>query len=95
MTNLKTLDALLERVAQWPEEAQAELVQSVIDIETRRLGLYHLSDEERAAPARSEEDVRAGRFATDEEVAAAFYEVAEDQVVIRNVRHGARRRPWE
>jgi hypothetical protein len=43
------LEILLEHVATWPEEAQEELVQSMVDIEKKHLGIYHLNDEERAA----------------------------------------------
>ena len=39
----KVVEALLERVADWPEEAQAELVRSIVDIETKHLGVYKLS----------------------------------------------------
>ena len=41
--------SILERVAGWPEEAQAELILSMVEIETKHFGVYRLSDEERAA----------------------------------------------
>jgi hypothetical protein len=66
------LENLMERAAGWPLEAQAELVRSALDIELRYLGGYPLSDDDRAALARSEEDVRQKRFATEQEVAAVF-----------------------
>jgi predicted transcriptional regulator len=43
-----------------------------IGIETKRTGVYHLSDEERAAVRRGLEEMRQGRLAIDEEVAAVF-----------------------
>jgi hypothetical protein len=66
------LESLMERAANWPVEAQAELVRSALDIELRHLGGYPLSDEDRAALMRSHEDVRQGRFATEQDVAAMF-----------------------
>src|SRR5690242_19377323 len=48
----------MERAAAWPAEAQAELLRSELDIELRYLGVYPLSDDDRAALARSPEDVR-------------------------------------
>ena len=66
------VETLLERVADWPEEAQAELVKSIVDIETKHFGVYKLSDDERAAIEQALEEMRQGKFATDEEVAAVF-----------------------
>lgn len=69
----KPLDLLMERAAGWPAEAQqAELVQAMIEIEEKYLGVYRLSDAERAAVRRGLEEVRQGKFASDEEVAAVF-----------------------
>ncbi len=72
MTATKTLDTLLERAETWPDEAQAELVQSVLDIEAKHFGVYRLSEEERAAVREGLEEMRQGNFASDEEVAAVF-----------------------
>jgi hypothetical protein len=66
------LDILLERVSTWPEEAQDEFVKSVTDIESKHLGVYRLSDEERDAVRRGLADMREGRLASDAEVAAVF-----------------------
>jgi hypothetical protein len=66
------LEILLERVSTWPEEAQEEFVKSVADIESKHLGGYRLSDEERDAVRRGLADMRAGRLATDAEVATVF-----------------------
>jgi predicted transcriptional regulator len=68
----KMVEALLERIADWPEEAQAELVQSIVDIETKHLGVYKLSPDERTAIERGLEEMRQGKFASDEQVAAVF-----------------------
>jgi len=68
----KVVETLLERVADWPEEAQAELVKSIVDIETKHFGVYKVSSEERAAIERALEQMRQGKLASDEEVAAVF-----------------------
>jgi predicted transcriptional regulator len=68
----KMIETLLERIADWPEEAQAELVQSIVDIETKHLGVYKLDPDERAAIERGLEEMRQGKFASDEQVAAVF-----------------------
>ena len=63
---------MLERVSTWPEEAQDEFVKSVADIESKHLGVYRLSDEERDAVRRGLADMREGRLASDAEVASVF-----------------------
>ncbi|MEH2490484.1 hypothetical protein [Bradyrhizobium sp. AZCC 2230] len=68
----QALEILLERVSAWPEEAQEELMRSVTDIENRHLGIYRLSDDERNAVRRGLKDMREGRLASDEAVAAVF-----------------------
>jgi hypothetical protein len=72
MTQTKKLDALMERAASWPEEAQAELVRFMIDTEAKHFGVYRLSDDEREAIRRGLDDLRGGRLASDAEVAAVF-----------------------
>lgn len=72
MGETKTLDALMERAASWPKEAQAELVRFMIDTEAKHFGVYRLSEEERAAIQKGLEDIQAGQFASDEEVAKLF-----------------------
>jgi hypothetical protein len=68
----KKLETLLELASTWPDEAQGELMKVIIDIETRYFGVYRLSDDERAAVQRGLDEIHAGKFATDEEVAAVF-----------------------
>lgn len=67
-----SLEILLERIASWPDEAQDEFVKSVADIERRHAGVYKLSADERAAVRRGLADLRAGRLASDDAVAALF-----------------------
>ena len=66
------LSELLQRAAGWPEIALAELVESMLDIETRHGGRYKLDPEERAAVEQGLRDFRAGKIATDDEGAAVF-----------------------
>ena len=68
----KRLETLLERVSAWPEEAQEELLEHIIAIESKQAGIYRLSDDERAGVRRGLEEMRQGKFATDEEVEAVF-----------------------
>jgi cell division protein FtsB len=57
---------LLEKVAAWPEDDQAELAELAREIEARRTGVYELNDDERAAIA----DARRDAFASTDDVAA-------------------------
>jgi predicted transcriptional regulator len=66
--------ALLDRVETWPIEDQEELAEFAREIESRRTGVYRLSDEERAAVRAGLEDARQGNFATDEEM-EEFYQL--------------------
>jgi predicted transcriptional regulator len=68
----KRLETLLERVSALPDDAQEELLDHVALIEARQSGVYRLSDDERAAVRRGLEEMRQGKFATDEEVEAVF-----------------------
>jgi predicted transcriptional regulator len=63
---------LLEEVETWPLEDQEELAEYAREIRGRRTGLYNLSEEERAGIERGLADMRAGRFASDEQIAAIF-----------------------
>ena len=62
----------MERAASWPESAQDEAVASLEAIEDEYAGRIALSAEDRQALVRSAEDVRLGRFASDDAVRAAF-----------------------
>jgi len=68
----KRLETLIERVSALPEEAQEELLDYIAIIEARHAGVYELTDDERAAVRRGLEEMRQGKFATDEEVEAVF-----------------------
>lgn len=47
----QSLEILLEHVATWPEEAQEELVQSMVDIEKKHLGIYSMMKNEQRCGA--------------------------------------------
>jgi hypothetical protein len=65
--------ALLERIETWPTEYQEELADFIREIESRRTGVYRLSEDERVAVREGMEDARQGNFA-DEEI-EAFYQL--------------------
>lgn len=60
--------SLLERVERWPEEDQQELADVAREIESRRSGVYRLSDEERAAVRAGMAEARNGDFVPEEEM---------------------------
>jgi len=64
--------AVLARVLTWPAEAQKEAIASLQTIEEEFVGSFELSQDDREALERSAEDVRNGRFATDENVRKVF-----------------------
>jgi hypothetical protein len=68
----KMVESILERVAGWPEEAQAELIQSMVEIETKHFGVYRLSDEERAAVREGLAQAKRREFVPDDVVAEFF-----------------------
>jgi hypothetical protein len=66
------IKVVLDRVLTWPLEAQEGAVASLQTIEEEFMGSHELSSEDHEALERSAEDVRHGRFATEEEVNRAF-----------------------
>ena len=69
---------LLEQVQSWPEEDQEELAEAAREIESRRSGIYRLSDDERAA-------IRQGTDAADRGVFAPEAEMEEFYRLHRNI----------
>ena len=59
---------MLERVETWPEEDQEELADVAREIQSRRSGLYRLSDEERTAVRAGMGAARRGDFVPEEEM---------------------------
>jgi predicted transcriptional regulator len=72
--NAKTLviDALVERMASWPEKAREEAVESLLSIEARYVGGYRMSADERSAVLEGLAQADRGEFVSDEEMAAFF-----------------------
>ena len=68
----KALKDILIRIEAWPETAQDEAAATLQAIEEEFLKPYTLSDEDHRALERSADDVRQGRFATDEAVQEVF-----------------------
>ena len=68
----KIVESILDRIADWPEEARAELMQAVTDIEMKHLGVYRLSDDERIAVREGYAQSERGEFVPDDVVAAYF-----------------------
>jgi predicted transcriptional regulator len=67
------LSKALERIENWPADAQDQLAEIALDIDAGLKDVvYEPTDEERAGIERGLRDAAEGRFATDAEVAAAF-----------------------
>jgi hypothetical protein len=70
---IQELHELIERAAEWPEEAKDELVQSMLGIEARYYGVYVTNKDDRAALKRSQDDMHHGRFASDDDIKTVFH----------------------
>ncbi len=67
----KQLKEILERVDSWPEKVQQEAVQTLLTIEERGTGIYHVSDEEWADMQEGIQQANRGEYASEEAVAKA------------------------
>lgn len=63
---------IAKRITDWPDEAIAELIQAMLDIEAKHFGVYRLSDDERAAVREGSAQAERGEFVSDEQVATFF-----------------------
>ena len=69
----KILQDAMRRVKAWPESAQVELAELALEIDEGFPGeAYRATPDELAGIERGLKDAREGRFATDEQVKAAF-----------------------
>jgi predicted transcriptional regulator len=69
----KAWDELFRRVQSWPENAQRELAQVVLEIEAElKRGAYNASVDELAGIDRGLNDVAQGKFAARDDVEAVF-----------------------
>ena len=67
------LSKVLERIENWPADAQDQLAEIAFDIDAGLKDVvYEPSDEESAGIERGLRDAAEGRFATDEQVEAAL-----------------------
>lgn len=69
---IPSFENLIPAIETWPVEDQRALVDAARAIEARRAGVYHAPDDELAAIDRGLEDAAAGRFASDERLAATL-----------------------
>ena len=72
MTTDEQIEALLRQITELPDEAQAELVQVPIEMRAEHFGVDPHDDDERGAFARTAEDQRLGRFASEEQIHQNF-----------------------
>jgi predicted transcriptional regulator len=69
----KLLIDTIKRAGSWPSEAQEELARYAEEIEASlKGGVYHATDGELAGIDRGLADARAGRFASEQDIAAVF-----------------------
>jgi hypothetical protein len=67
---ITALKQMLPKIETWPADDQQRLVEAARSIEAERSGVYDASPDELEAIDRGLEDVRQGRFASDEAVSA-------------------------
>lgn len=68
----KALKKILDRIETWPENAQEEAAATLEAIEEDLVAPHPLTDDDRVALEKSAQDVRHGRFATDDAVRELF-----------------------
>jgi hypothetical protein len=66
------IKVMLDRILTWSPGAQEEAVASLQTIEEEFMGSHELSSADLEALERSADDVRHGRFATDDDVKRVF-----------------------
>jgi hypothetical protein len=72
--DIDEIQEIADRAAEWPQQAQAELIESMLNVEARYHGVYISTKEDRAALKQSAEDIRLGRFASDSDIRKVFRE---------------------
>ena len=65
----KEITAILDRVRSWPEKRQEDLARIALELEEQDTRKHGLSDEQVEEVRRIRSEVRAGKIATDEEMA--------------------------
>jgi hypothetical protein len=59
---------LIKQIASWPEADQQEITEVAREIESRRTGIYRLSDAERVAVREGIDAAEVGHFAPEDEM---------------------------
>jgi hypothetical protein len=67
----RLLKEVIEHAETWPLEDQEELAEYAREIETRRTGVYTMSDQERVAVGKGLAEADRGQFVSEERVAEA------------------------
>jgi hypothetical protein len=70
--NKAQIDSVLDRVRTWPLERQEDAARILLAMEDQDIGVYRLSDEERAEVRAALAEVERGEVASDEQVSALF-----------------------
>jgi hypothetical protein len=73
------LRELLQRTGSWPQPVQDEALDYLLAIDAELRESVSLTDEDREALEQSAEDVRQGRFATDDEIQEVFNRYRNDK----------------
>ena len=73
------LRELLQRTGSWPQPVQDEALDYLLAIDAELRESVSLTDEDREALEQSAEDVRQGRFATDDEIQEVFNRYRNDE----------------
>ncbi|HLI23194.1 MAG TPA: hypothetical protein VKV32_18865 [Stellaceae bacterium] len=66
------LRQILERAESWPPQDQEDLAEFAREIEARRTGVYHASDDELKAVDQALGQAARGEIASKDEIEAAF-----------------------
>lgn len=67
-----SLKKMFARAESWPEQDQEDLAQAALEIEARRHGVYHASEEELKAIDEALAAVARGEIASEQQVEAVF-----------------------
>ena len=68
----ETLREILQQMETWPKDVQQRALEVLLSIEQELVDPYVLTEEDQNAIERGLDDMRHGRFASDEQVAAIF-----------------------
>lgn len=67
---IKVLETIFAKATTWPKKAQEELARAAQEIEQKHVGVYKLSEEERAAVEEGLAEAKRGEFVSDEDMDA-------------------------